>query len=216
MGEMVDVPAGDGSVPVYSSSGGGPAVVVGHEFFGLTPFFKGWVDRLGAAGFTAVAPDFYHGEVAGSVDEAKAKVRELEDERVGREVRAAAAYARERAGEAKLGAIGFSLGAGTVGELIGDDLSALVLVYGLPWREAETIPPIPFQGHFADVDEWEDLGEARLLFDQMSKRGAETEIHIYPGLGHWFANEDVPDAYDAAASALVWDRSLGFFNRNLS
>ena len=43
----------------------GPGVVVIQEWWGLDSGIKEMADRLGAAGFVALAPDLYHGELAG-------------------------------------------------------------------------------------------------------------------------------------------------------
>ena len=45
--------------------GSGPGVVVIQEWWGLDSGIKTTADRLGAAGFVALAPDLYHGELAG-------------------------------------------------------------------------------------------------------------------------------------------------------
>jgi len=41
--------------------GHGPAVLVLHAWWGLTPFFKSVCDRLASEGFVALAPDRYGG-----------------------------------------------------------------------------------------------------------------------------------------------------------
>src|SRR5947208_2875937 len=47
------------------ASGSGPGVVVIQEWWGLSPSLQEMADRLAAGGFVALAPDLYHGEVAG-------------------------------------------------------------------------------------------------------------------------------------------------------
>ena len=44
----------------------GPGVLVIQEWWGLDSGIKEMADRLGAAGFVALAPDLYHGELAGA------------------------------------------------------------------------------------------------------------------------------------------------------
>jgi hypothetical protein len=46
--------------------GTGPGVIVVQEWWGLDSGIKEMADRLAAAGFVALAPDLYHGELAGS------------------------------------------------------------------------------------------------------------------------------------------------------
>src|SRR5512134_2404438 len=49
---------------VKPASGSGPGVLVIQEWWGLDSGIKEMADRLGAAGFVALAPDLYHGELA--------------------------------------------------------------------------------------------------------------------------------------------------------
>ena len=46
------------------ASGKGPGVLVIQEWWGLDSGIKENADRLAAAGFVALAPDLYHGELA--------------------------------------------------------------------------------------------------------------------------------------------------------
>ena len=55
------------SVP---DSGGGPAVIVLQEWWGLVDHIKVVADRFAKSGFTALAPDLYHGESTTQPDDA--------------------------------------------------------------------------------------------------------------------------------------------------
>ena len=61
-----------------SPPGGGPGVLVLPSWWGLKPFFKQVCDRLAEQGYTALAPDYYQGRVANTIDEAKALQEEAE------------------------------------------------------------------------------------------------------------------------------------------
>src|SRR5207253_1522019 len=107
---------------------------------------------------------------------------------------------------ARLGAIGFSMGAGYAMLLDSeapDALSAIVLFYG----ESEgdlTKSTAAIQGHFGEADDWEPIEEVRKL------HGKDVTIHIYPDAGHWFFESDRPDSYLPAAADLAWERTLDF------
>jgi carboxymethylenebutenolidase len=49
---------------VKPASGSGPGVLVIQEWWGLDPSLKEMTERLGKAGFVALAPDLYHGQLA--------------------------------------------------------------------------------------------------------------------------------------------------------
>lgn len=47
------------------AAGGGPGVLVVHDWYGLLPSVRERCDALAAAGFVALAPDLYDGRTAG-------------------------------------------------------------------------------------------------------------------------------------------------------
>ena len=63
MGEMVSFASNGGTADGYlaEAEGGGPGVIVVQEWWGLVDHVKDLADRFAAAGFTALAPDFFHG-----------------------------------------------------------------------------------------------------------------------------------------------------------
>ena len=64
MGEMIEFPGDDHVDRGYMAtprSGSGPGVVVIQEWWGLVPHITDVCDRFAAAGYTALAPDLYHG-----------------------------------------------------------------------------------------------------------------------------------------------------------
>jgi dienelactone hydrolase len=52
------------------------------------------------------------------------------------------------------------------------------------------------------VDEQEPLENVQVI------TAANVEVHIYPGVGHWFFEEDRPSHYDTDAAVLAWRRTL--------
>jgi carboxymethylenebutenolidase len=69
-------------------------------------------------------------------------------------------------------------------------------------------------GHFAEVDEWEPLDGVKAAEKDMQAAGVDVTFHIYPGVGHWFVEEDRPE-YDPAAAKVAWDRTFDFLKKNL-
>src|SRR6187401_54152 len=67
MGEMVEFPSNGNQARGYlavPSGGSGPGVIVVQEWWGLHPQLMEVCDRLAGEGFTALAPDLYHGDLA--------------------------------------------------------------------------------------------------------------------------------------------------------
>ena len=73
MGEMIEFDCPDGSTAdgyLAEAPGSRSGVVVIQEWWGLNDQIKGTADRFAEAGFTALAPDLYHGRVTQEPDEA--------------------------------------------------------------------------------------------------------------------------------------------------
>ena len=70
--EMVSFPANSGVTAGYLATPDtpGPGVLVIQEWWGLVGHIREVADRFAAAGFTALAPDLFHGESTTSPDEA--------------------------------------------------------------------------------------------------------------------------------------------------
>ena len=67
MGEMIEFAANGHQAQGYLAvpeAGSGAGVMVIQEWWGLAPQIKRTCDRLAEAGFVALAPDLYHGELA--------------------------------------------------------------------------------------------------------------------------------------------------------
>ncbi|MEA2435339.1 MAG: carboxymethylenebutenolidase [Actinomycetota bacterium] len=221
MGQMIPFGGGPTAGRGYMASSArvGPCVIVLHEFFGLTDSFKRYADRLNEEeGFTVLAPDLYDGRIASNVEEATSFARSLDEDLTTAKAVEAIEHMRVN-WHPRVGIVGFSLGTGygmLAANAAGAD--AVVVYYGAyypvddptaaPWR-------VPLLGHYATNDEWESLDDARPLFERLGAEGVPAELHTYDA-GHWFANSDVPDAFDADAAELAWARTVDFLSHHLS
>lgn len=201
-------------------SGHGPGVLVLHAWWGLTPYFMEVCDRLAAEGFVAFAPDRYGGPTAETIEEAEALQRQREDwVRTEAILRASVQFLGAHAavvGEG-LGALGFSAGAAwalllSVREP--DLLNAVVAFYGtgpIDYTGARAA----YLGHLAEVDEWEPIEGVRGTQEALRAAGCEVTFYTYPGVGHWFFEEDRVGHYDAQAASLAWERTIEFLRARL-
>lgn len=193
----------------------GPGVLVLHEFFGLTPSFRRYADRLCDEGFSALAVDLYDGAMASSVEEAKEMASSLDHDSTMLKLKAALEHLTSN-WHPRVGVIGFSLGAWFAGSLAQEtELDAAVLYYGTAELDAGRLR-CPLLGHFADSDEWEPLPDITTQWEKLIADGADAEMVVYPGTGHWFANRDVPDAYNEEAAQAAWASTLDHLRYNLA
>lgn len=202
-------------------SGFGPGILVLHAWWGLNAFFTGLCDRLAGEGFVALAPDLFGGAVASTIPEAEV-LRDAHDadaERVQTQVLDALDALRRHPSVrgSAVGTLACSLGAWWAVQLSllrPEVVTATVLFYGA--AEADFgAASCAYQGHFGENDEWEPLGQVRAMEAKMRAAGRDVMIHVYRGAGHWFLESDRPDAYNADAAGLAWDRTLSFLRAHL-
>lgn len=193
-----------------------PGVMVLHAWWGLNPIFKKLCDRLAAEGFVAFAPDLNEGRVATTIDEAKQTMNELDSERKQAVASAAVDFMRGIPGVRKepFALVGFSMGAAwslALAEMFPANIHKVVMFYGAGEADYAKVKAA-ILGHFSDVDEWEDINYVRSMEEDMRKAGLTTDFHIYPGLPHWFFEENRPE-FNSDASELAWQRTLEFLRK---
>jgi carboxymethylenebutenolidase len=194
---------------------GGHGILVLHAWWGLKPFFKQVCDQLAKQGFTALAPDLYQGQMAKTIDEAKALMEQRDSELMGDIVKAAKEHLTSLCDGKPIAVIGFSMGAAWSLAIAENDphVSAAVLFYGAGEADFSSVKA-KILGHFAEVDEWEPMEYVRAMEADMKAAGVDVTLHIYPKAGHWFVEEDRPE-YDSASALLAWSRTYEFLRKNL-
>jgi carboxymethylenebutenolidase len=200
--------------------GTGPGVLLLHAWWGLTSPFRAACDRLAAAGFVVFAPDLYGGETATTIPEAEKMVRREQGEselRYGR-VTGGLAYLRglPEVQGAKIGLVGFSMGASWANKLASEqpDIVAAVTIFYDDWDLQPGIQA-PVIGHYGDQDEFADAAAVDALTAQWQSVVPSAIMYRYPGAHHWFVEENQPDYYDAEATELAWSRTIAFLSANL-
>jgi len=197
-------------------SGSGRGILVLHPWWGLNGTLRGVCDRLAAAGYSAFAPDLYHGQIATTIPEAEALSHALDtrSKEAFAEIVAAADFLQRAAAPTgqPLVVIGYSLGAyfALVLSNIRPDLVNKVVVFygtgGLDYTKARA----SYQGHFAENDPYEPAESVDALAAALQQAGRPAQIFRYPGTGHWFSEPDRSDAYVPSAAELAWQRTLEF------
>jgi carboxymethylenebutenolidase len=191
--------------------GSGRGVLVLHAWWGLTDFFKSVADRVAAQGYVAFAPDLMQGQTATTPEAAQNLVDTNEGAATKATAEAALEFLRGHPAvqPGPLAAIGFSFGAAyavLLESLHPDALDRLILFYGGSDMDLAAARA-RIQGHFAETDPYEPLEAVK----QINLPNAE--VNIYPGTGHWFVEENRPQAYNAEAAALAWQRTFSFLGQ---
>ena len=221
-GTMVEFPTNGRTTKGYlakPASGNGPGVLVIQEWWGLVPHIKHVCDRFAAEGFTALAPDMYHGETASEPDTAGKLFMALNIAQAEKDLSGAAKYLSGHSSTSKIGAVGFCMGgqlalfAGCLDKNIG----AVVDFYGIHPNVHPDYARLsgPVLGLFAEKDAFVTPETARGVEAAIKKAGKPVEIHIYPGVDHAFFNDTNTAAYDKPAAEDAWRRTLAHFRANL-
>lgn len=228
MSETVQFPSNGDSASGYlarPASGVGPGVLVLQEWWGLVPQIKGVCDRLAGEGFTALAPDLFHGELAGhtEMDKASKLMMQLPADRAARDMSAAVGFlcGHEAVRGDAVGVVGFCMGGGLalrIAAIEGPRIAAAVPYYGAPFDN----PPdwsglsAPVLGHYAENDAFFGPGPVKELEAALQSMGKDVTLQVYPGTGHAFANEEnALGTYDEAAAREAWEQTLRFLHDKL-
>ncbi len=220
-GRMVKFPSNGGTTDAYLSApagGHGPGVIVIQEWWGLVGHVKNVADRFAAEGFTALAPDLYHGKTADEPDGAGKLFMALNVAQAEKDLRGAVQYLKAHSSTAKIGVVGFCMGgqlalfAATLNPAVG----ACVNFYGVHPNVKPDYTKLsgPVLGLFGEKDQFVTPQVARDLDAAIKRAGKSSEIHVYPNADHAFFNDE-REVYDKDAAADAWRRTLAFFRQHL-
>jgi carboxymethylenebutenolidase len=224
--ETVTFPSNGGTGSGYVAtpdSGTHPGIVVIQEWWGLEEHIKDLARRFAEAGFVAIAPDLYHGQVAEEPDEARKLAMGLQREQAAKDMGGAIRYLQGRADVApkKVGMIGFCMGGSlTVYMAINhpDGLGAVAPFYagGLPGEDDAAKISLPIFAAFGEKDEGIPLDRVQ-AFEQGLNRSSSPDhaVKVYADAPHAFVNDTRP-AYRPEAAADALGKAMDLFRRALA
>ena len=221
-GSMIQFPTNGTTTAGYlatPASGKGPGILVIQEWWGLVQHIKNVCDRFAAEGFTALAPDMYHGKTASEPDTAGKLFMALNIAQAEKDLRGAAQHLAGHSSTSKLGVVGFCMGGqlALFAATLNPSIGACVNFYGIHPNVKPDYSKLsgPVLGLFAEKDGFVTPQTAKDVDAAIRAAGKSSEIHIYPGVDHAFFNDDNTGAYNATAAADAWRRTLDFFRKNL-
>ncbi len=205
------------------TSGAGPGVIVVQEWWGLDSGIIAMADRLAEQGFVALAPDLYHGELAGhtEMDKAGELMNSLPPERAAADMSGAVDHllALDATTGDGVGVVGFCMG-GMLSFLLAasrpDAVKAAVPFYGYPSGDAASeLASIDaaIQGHFAETDDFFPPDGVRQLEATLQAMGKRVTLTVHQGTGHAFMSpHDALGTYDDAMAETLWPQFTGFLH----
>jgi carboxymethylenebutenolidase len=226
MGELISFPSNGATCTGYLAKpvhANGAGIIVIQEWWGLVDHIKNVADRFAEAGFLALAPDLYHGEIASEPDEAKKLIMEMQMKKAGEDIAGAAKYLAARDDvKTSIGVIGFCMGGSLAiwSATITPDIVAAVGFY--PGGSWERMAPdwSRYAGKAAEIHCAESDGTSTAPGIQEALTGIKSATGLaqafdYSRTQHAFFNDDRPEVFNKDAAELAWQRTIAFFTEQL-
>ena len=230
MAETVSFKSNGGTASGYlvkPASGSGPGLLVIQEWWGLDSGIKEMAERLGKAGFVALAPDLYHGQLAGhdEMDKAAHLMQSMPADRAARDMSGAIDFLANHPSvtSTSVGVVGFCMG-GLLSFIIAahrpDKVKAVVPFYGFPTGASEpdwSKLTATISGHMAENDSHFAPDAARALEATLRGMGKNVTLKVHPGSGHAFmAPHNALGTLNASLGARIWPEVVSFLKETVS
>jgi carboxymethylenebutenolidase len=223
--ETVQFPNATGAVSgflaVPDKPGRYPALVVIHEWWGLTDWVKEQTQKLAEQGYIALAVDLYRGKVTADPEVAHELMRGLPQDRAVSDLKAAFAYlgTRKDVDRDHIGSIGWCMGGGFSLQLAIHEprLAACVVNYGALPTDPNDMQQIgaPILGSFGADDRGITPADVQAFEKTMQGMSRRIDVKIYDGAGHGFENSTNTAGYRPEAAADAWARTVAFLNKTM-
>jgi len=167
------------------------AVLIVHDYFGISDATKQSVQRLGALGYRSVAVDLYGGKSATSHEDAVELMQSLDRNASSKILQAGLNYLKQPG--RKLATIGFSMGGQeSLNANLNDPeaVSATVIIYGFGFDKIDTKQLEKLKSPVLVIAGSEDTGatQAAINFLSTMKEAKRLcEMFVYPGADHGYA-----------------------------
>ncbi len=186
------------------------AVLVVHDYFGISDATQQSVKHLGTLGYCSVAVDLYGGKSATSHEEAVKLMQSLDRKEADKILQAGLDYLK-RPGR-KLAIIGFSMGAlESLNANLNDPeaVSATVMIYGFGFDKIDTKRLERLKGPVLVIAGGEDTGATQAAINflsNMKEAKRPYEMFVYPGANHGYAQPLFNDGknYNPEAVRTTW------------
>ena len=222
--KTVSYKSGDETVQgiLYTPTGKGPfpAIIVIHEWWGLSDWVKDQATKLSGLGYVTLAVDLYRGKVATTAEVAHELMNGLPEGRAKRDLHAAFDFLASQPDVKKdqIGSIGWCMGGGYALDVALQEptLRAVVINYGRLVTDPQSLKQINASvlGLFGAHDQ--GITPSVPKFESSLKElGKNVDITIYPDAGHGFENPINKDGYRPDDAADAWKRTVKFFAATL-
>lgn len=224
--EMVTFAGGSGPIKGYlarpEGDGPFPAIVLVHEWWGLSDWVKQNANRFAAQGYVALAVDLYGGKATDDPQVAHELMRALDQSEAVNDLKGGVAYLQAQpfvAKGKKLGVIGWCMGGGYARELAeaSEAIGPTAICYGSITTEPQALARLkdkPILGIFGADDRGIPAAKVEQFGQLLKKQGTMAHVWIYPHAGHAFMRPGGPQ-YSEKAALEAWEKIDQFFQQHL-
>lgn len=201
-----------------NQAGNFPGVILIHEWWGLNDNIKSMARGLASHGYVVLAADLYAGQVATTPDGARKLMLSFDNEKGMSNINSASNILKQNYNVSRIATIGWCFGGSQSLNyaLSGNKVDATVMYYGQPVTNITKLSEIkwPILGFYGEKDQSISVDKVREFKSTLDTMGIKNEIHIYPGLGHAFANPSGAN-YAPKETNDAWNKTLSFLDGNL-
>ncbi|MEY4167193.1 MAG: hypothetical protein RIR52_1017 [Acidobacteriota bacterium] len=196
-----------------------PALILIHEWWGVTPHIEDVARRYAREGFRVVAPDLYGGVTTSDAEEAARLMAALSPEQGLSRLAVVLRGLRRRSDVTSVGVTGFCMGGTFALRLACEQkLEAAAPFYGDIAEDTGFIAglacPLLFIG--GEKDAWITTAKMERLDAALRQHHRDGEVRVYSGAAHAFFNDTRPEVYSASDAADAWRRVVSFLRQHLS
>ncbi len=210
-----------GYLAVPQGEGPFPALVLIHEWNGLTDRVRQLADDFATEGYVTLAADLFQGQVGQNPDENRALMAAAEPGVIPN-LNAAVRYLKDRSDvTGQVGAMGWCYGGGVALSfgLDGENHEATAIFYGRLVEDPEVLAHMDHEvyGTFARLDQGPPPESVERFEEALRSAGIENDLHIYDDVNHGFWLRVDGEVELRGAPALdAWQRLKAYLERTLS
>ena len=209
-----------GYMSIPKGNGEHPALILVHEWWGLTQWMKDNADMFAKKGYVALCVDLYKGKTANDPNEAMKLVQSLNQEQANQEVISAFNYLKTQSqvDSKRIGCIGWCFGgAFSLQSAINiPELKAAVVCYGRLTTDPKLVSKInaPILGIFGEEDKSIPPDTVKQFEAALKAQGKSIKVFEYPKSGHAFMNQ-VNKTYNKTTAKDAWKEIYAFLDGQL-
>lgn len=199
-----------------------PAVLLIHEWWGLTGNVRDIADRLAGEGYIVLAVDLFEGQTADSPATARQLMTGVLENRdpAAANIRSAFEFVRDTAGAPRIATFGWGFGGGwalNTAVDLGDDIDAVVAYYAQVDDDEENFRPLtaPLLAHYGANDRLMPGDSIESFEEALQRLRKNFEVRVYPGAKNAFASPESSN-FSRTTADEAWQHTLEFLDLHLS